>query len=308
MPYSRNNPNQQQQGHSRRANGVNKRRSQHQLHDHNNHQNHQNQQQQPVEFPPLSDDREYDLMHSSSTTTIAHQPPPYSANVDASASELRGTPAGSNAPGTAFPPPMQQQFSSGLQSISPDEYYHPASFPGYAVVQLANGGEGQALLPRITHHRRNDGSQQQSHFGHAGRVQIRRLGSQRSRNCCARCCGWLCSCLCFLLGVALVGLFIAAVLFVSRHAFPPSWEWQCSEGQLQLHTDRQFVFAADKPLRIESVQGISVSEVHVLKTAAALAANNNVTVHIVIETSRGGLRDAVSVNRLDDALVVRADR
>ncbi|KAJ1813352.1 hypothetical protein LPJ56_005194, partial [Coemansia sp. RSA 2599] len=200
-----------------------------------------------------------------------------------------------------------------LQSASPDEYYHPASFPGYTVVQIANGGEGQALLPRITHHRRGDGShqqqqqqqQQQSHRN-AGRMQIRRAGIRRGRSCCARFCGWICSCLCFLLGAIIVSLFIAAVLFVSRSAFPPSWELQCSESHLELHTDKQFVFPADKPLRIQSIQGISVSEVHVLKAAAA--SPGNVTVHAVVEINRGGLKNVVSVDRQDQALVIRAIR
>ncbi|KAJ1963649.1 hypothetical protein GGI12_001929 [Dipsacomyces acuminosporus] len=52
---------------------------------------------------------------------------------------------------TVQPPPPNAPFQgaggNGLLSISQDEYYHPASFPGYTVVRLANG-EQEALLRR----------------------------------------------------------------------------------------------------------------------------------------------------------------
>ncbi|KAJ1755191.1 hypothetical protein LPJ54_007052, partial [Coemansia sp. RSA 1824] len=70
----------------------------------------------PKEFPPLSND--------------ANSPPAYT-ELDQGSGSSR---------------PVQPQ----LVLIAPGEYYHPASFPGYTTVQLANGGEAQALLPRST--------------------------------------------------------------------------------------------------------------------------------------------------------------
>ncbi|KAJ2601716.1 hypothetical protein GGF40_001072 [Coemansia sp. RSA 1286] len=224
MRHPRSHQQQQQQGHSRRANGGHKRRS-------------QQHQQQPVEFPPLSDDSEYDLMHSSSTATITH-PPPYTTQNITGSTQFVG--------------------NSSLQSIRTDEYYHPASFPGYTVVQIANGGEEQALLARVTHHRQEDG--------------------QPSRH--------------------------AAVLLVSRHAFPPNYSWQCVESsQLEPLVDQTFVFSTNVPLSLQSVDGISVTDVWIHRAQV-----DNVTVHAVVEVSRNGLRTAVSIEHDSKGLVVSADR
>ncbi|KAJ1852178.1 hypothetical protein LPJ73_002876, partial [Coemansia sp. RSA 2703] len=225
---------------------------------------------EPEEFPPLSD-----------ASDQQHMPPPY--------------------------------YNDSLISISQDEFYHPASFPGYAAVQLANGEETQSLLPRVSHARVGQ-RQQQQHGGYGrARTHIRRVVRRpRGRSsACVRCCGWLLSCICFALGALIVGMFIAAVLFVSRHAFPPSWDWQCSADSLVVHTDRSFTFGlsalSELPLRIESIDGISVSEIQILRTIAD-ATTANVTVHAVVETNRGAASDIVSIEYGDRLLAVRAVR
>ncbi|KAJ1724587.1 hypothetical protein LPJ53_001177 [Coemansia erecta] len=270
MPH----PKSHQKAHTRRGNGISKRRSQQQL---QQAQHSQQVSHEPEEFPPLSDASDHQYM-----------PPPYSANT--------------------------------LISISQDEFYHPASFPGYAAVQLANGEETQSLLPRVTHTRASDRypqqqQQQQQQYGGYGRARthirraVRRPRGRSSR--CARCCGWLLGCICFALGAMIVGTFIAAVLFVSRHAFPPSWDWQCSPDSLVVHTDRSFTFAlspsSPQPLRIESIDGISVSDIQILRAGAGTA-DANVTVQAIVEASRGAAPDLVSIEYDDRLLTVRAVR
>ncbi|KAJ2777234.1 hypothetical protein GGI15_004573, partial [Coemansia interrupta] len=264
-----------QKKHTRRGNGIGKRRSQQQLHQAHHSQPQPQQSHEPEEFPPLSDASDHQPM-----------PPPYSANT--------------------------------LISISQDEFYHPASFPGYTAVQLANGEETQSLLPRVSHARTGDRYQQQQQqpggFGRARthiRRAVRRPRGRSSSSPCARCCGWLLGCICFALGAIIVGMFIAAVLFVSRHAFPPSWDWQCLPDSLVVHTDRSFTFAlsaaSQQPLRIESIDGISVSEIHVLRTEAG-SKDASVTVHAIVEASRGAAPDLVSIEHDDRLLTVRAVR
>ncbi|KAJ1901201.1 hypothetical protein LPJ66_000947 [Kickxella alabastrina] len=203
-------------------------------------------------------------------------------------------------PRTLQPPPYavatpQQpaQQASGLVSISPDEYYHPASFPGYTVIQLANGEESQALLPRVT-----QGRQRNQH----GRLLVRRV--RQRPGCCLRCCGWLFSCICFIVGIFIVLVFLGAVLFVSRHAFPPMREWQCETGSLEVHTDQHYSFPVTAPLRIESVEGISYSAVHIVRGEEG----SNVTVRAVVETNRGDARDRIFVFKDKDLLAVRAEQ
>ncbi|KAJ1795946.1 hypothetical protein LPJ77_006944, partial [Coemansia sp. RSA 2523] len=151
----------------------------------------------PKEFPPLSND--------------ANSPPAYT-ELDQGSGSSR---------------PVQPQ----LVLIAPGEYYHPASFPGYTTVQLANGGEAQALLPRST-----ASIQRSAHTNSTRRFYNRQV--RRRRGCMRRCCGRLCSLLCFIVGLLIVTVFISSVLYVARHVLPPSWDWQCAS--LEPHSDQTF--------------------------------------------------------------------
>ncbi|KAJ2705957.1 hypothetical protein FB645_002046 [Coemansia sp. IMI 203386] len=96
----------------------------------------------------------------------------------------------------------------------------------------------------------------------------------------------------------------AAVLLVSRHAFPPNYSWQCMESsQLEPLVDQTFVFSTNGPLSLLSVDGISVTDVWIHRAQV-----DNVTVHAVVEVSRNGLGTAVSVEHDNKGLVVSADR
>ncbi|KAJ2725068.1 hypothetical protein GGI07_001536 [Coemansia sp. Benny D115] len=278
----------------RRGNGSHKRRSP--LHQP------QQQQQEPEEFPPLNEIGGYGIATQGGSTGAV--PPPYSPTdggmYQAYAQGPAQAPLQPQAQGIA----QVTVVPGGLVSLSPDEYYHPASFPGYTVVQLANGDESQALLPRGAAGRRSGSSRRGSQSAQPRRLYIRR----RSRGCCSRFCGLLFSCVCFILGAFIVGVFIGAILFVSRHAFPPAWEWQCPETGLRVHTDQRYSFAADatRGLRIESAEGISVSNVHIARGSED--GSQDVTVHAVVETSKGALAGGISVVRGDRSLVIRAEK
>ncbi|KAJ2144937.1 hypothetical protein IW142_002860 [Coemansia sp. RSA 564] len=204
---------------------------------------------EPEEFPPLSD--------------VANSPPAYT--------ELD---QGSGSSRTVQPP---------LVLIAPGEYYHPASFPGYTTVQLANGGEAQSLLPRST-----ASIQRSAHTNSTRRFYNRQV--RRRRGCMRRCCGRLCSLLCFIVGLLIVTVFISSVLYVARHVLPPSWDWQCAS--LEPHSDQTFEFPMAAPLRIESVEGMSISNVYLAHS------NSSETVHVraVIEANRGNWRDRIVVD------------
>ncbi|KAJ1857830.1 hypothetical protein GGH12_001408 [Coemansia sp. RSA 1822] len=205
---------------------------------------------EPEEFPPLSDE--------------SYSPPPYT-ELDQGSGSSR---------------PVQPQ----LVSIAPGEYYHPASFPGYTTVQLANGGEAQALLPRSTASIQRSAQTNSSRTHRFHHRQVR-----RRRGCIGRCCGRLCSLLCFIVGLLIVSVFVSSVLYVARHVLPPSWDWQCAS--LEPHSNQTFDFPLSAPLRIESVEGMSISNVYVAHS------NSSETVHVraVIEANRGNWRDRIVV-------------
>ncbi|KAJ2305244.1 hypothetical protein IWW55_002036 [Coemansia sp. RSA 2706] len=215
----------------------------------------------PEEFPPLSDDAQ-------------SAPPPYAPQA-----------------GPSRPP--HGQF---LVSIAPSEYYLPSSFPGYTAVQLANGGEEQALLPRSAASIRRSAQNEQRP---SRRPQVRR---RRRRGCLRRCCGRLCSCLCFAVGLLILGVLASSVLYVARHVLPPSWDWQCSH--LEPHADQSFAFPLAAPLRIESIDGVSISNVFLA------AGNRTDAVHVraVVEANQGNWRDRIHIDRQQDALRVRVVR
>ncbi|KAJ2502225.1 hypothetical protein GGH96_001297 [Coemansia sp. RSA 1972] len=202
---------------------------------------------EPEEFPPLSDE--------------ANSPPAYT-ELDQGSGSTRPVPQ--------------------LVSIAPGEYYHPASFPGYTTVQLANGGEAQALLPRSA------ASIQRSAQSNSRTHRFHNRPSRR-RGCIGRCCGRLCSLLCFIVGLLIVSVFVSSVLYVARHVLPPSWDWQCAS--LEPHSDRTFEFPLTAPLRIESTEGMSISNVYL-----AHSSTSSVHVRAVIEANRGNWRDRIVVD------------
>ncbi|KAJ1887390.1 hypothetical protein LPJ81_006523, partial [Coemansia sp. IMI 209127] len=165
----------------------------------------------PEAFPPLiSDD----------TAASSSMPPPYTTNIG-------------------------RTNNGGISSHHVEEYYHPASFPGYTVVQITTGQENQPLLPRLIR------PQQQQ--------QQRR---RRSGGCCRRLCFNLCGCLCLMIFVFVVLGIITGGMGLMRGMFPspnPSESWSCSLESMEVHTDRVFAFPMGAPLRIESTEGINLS-------------------------------------------------
>ncbi|KAJ2085902.1 hypothetical protein IW138_006038 [Coemansia sp. RSA 986] len=166
----------------------------------------------------------------------------------------------------ALPPPYTSTASgpSNSSGNQPEEYYHPASFPGYTVVQIATGQENQPLLPRLIR-------------------QQRRRQRQRGRGC-RRLCSHLCGCLCLGISLFVVLGLVTGTLGFMRGMFPsppPSQSWSCSSGSMDLHTDAVFGFPMDAPLHIESTEGINLSRVHLVKHTGR---SKEVTVRAVVET------------------------
>ncbi|KAJ2359044.1 hypothetical protein IWW50_000202 [Coemansia erecta] len=241
---------------------------------------------EPEEFPPLSDD--------------SYSPPPYTVldhvNVQSGSSSV-----------TQSRPQLVTVTHGGefrttqLVSITQGEYYHPASFPGYTAVQLANGGEAQALLPRST------ASIRRSAQGSQGRR--RRTTTRRRRGLCGR----LCSCLCLVVALMIVAVFASSVLYVARHVLPPSQDWQCAS--LEPHADRAFTFPLTAPLRIDSTDGLSISNVYVAQRNGTTG-ERGVHVRAVVEASRGNYVDRIDVGArtpdqdgsLDSLLYIRVVR
>ncbi|KAJ2534682.1 hypothetical protein EV175_006999, partial [Coemansia sp. RSA 1933] len=99
-----------------------------------------------------------------------------------------------------------------------------------------------------------------------------------------RLCSNLCGCLCLGISLLVVLGIVTGGLGVMREIFgspSPSERWSCASGAMEVHTDREFWFPAEAPLRIESSQGINLSRVHVVRSKGS-----NVTVHAVVETEQ----------------------
>ncbi|KAJ2098193.1 hypothetical protein GGI09_003441 [Coemansia sp. S100] len=156
---------------------------------------------------------------------------------------------------------------------SDDRYYQPASFPGYTIVQLINSqGESQALLPRVGRHQRR-----------------RDRGS-----CLGRCCGHMCACLCFIFGALMLAGLLCAAIILTRQIIGS--DWQC-QGLLP-HSDKQFSFARQSSLLVDSARGMTQTTVHLVE--------GNLGVRAVIEASAGRLM-GVGVEHSDSALRLRGN-
>ncbi|KAJ1988297.1 hypothetical protein GGI26_005465 [Coemansia sp. RSA 1358] len=159
--------------------------------------------------------------------------------------------------------------STPTQPAITQEYYHPASFPGYTVIQVANG-ESQPLLRRT-------------------------LRRRTRRGCLHRLCSTLCACLCFLTGLLIIFVLFVSILHIARASLP-----QGTCNNLAVHTNTTFVFGPADPLVVESSEGVGLSRVH-------LTRGERVAVHVVVETNRGwGSR--IAVDGIGGFVAVRADR
>ncbi|KAJ2849999.1 hypothetical protein IWW36_002227 [Coemansia brasiliensis] len=160
------------------------------------------------------------------------------------------------------------QNTQQLASISQAEYYHPASFPGYIRVQVANGDETQTLL------RRPD--RQQRH----GRIRLRgRILRRNNRGCLGWLCGRLCSLLCFITGLLIVSAFIGSILYVARHVLPPSWDHQCFG--LSVQANQTFSYSQPSRLFVESVEGMSMTNVYLRRNEES----DLVKVQVIVEAA-----------------------
>ncbi|KAJ2814207.1 hypothetical protein H4S07_000005 [Coemansia furcata] len=242
------------------------------------------QQAVTEQFPELRDDSE---------AAAAAPPPPYYAGSGESSRRALGTAPvftiGDDDDDTAGPDVVTYSAGRGAPRVprasraprasktsraaqAPDDgerYYLPASFPGYTVVQLINQGganEGHALLPR---------------------VGGRRL-PPRGRSCCGR----LCACLCFVFGALTLAALLCAGLMFARQMMGPS-DWRCQN--LLPHSDRHFTFGGPA-LRVESVEGITQTNVHFVNSAGVRA---------VIEASPGRM---VDVEHSENVLRLRGNR
>ncbi|KAJ2416821.1 hypothetical protein GGI10_000681 [Coemansia sp. RSA 2530] len=160
--------------------------------------------------PPATE--QFPELHEDAT-----EPPPYNSRAQCSTPPVFTI--GSDEPDEPVP-----------QVLDTEQYYHPASFPGYTVVQVIQGGERQALLSR------------------ARRQQPR-------RSCLGRCCGALCTCVCFLVGVGVVAALLCGAFFAYRQV---AGDWRC-RGLLPYSDQR---FAYDSRLVIES--GVTLTDVHLV--------------------------------------------
>ncbi|KAI9472509.1 hypothetical protein LPJ78_002523 [Coemansia sp. RSA 989] len=143
-------------------------------------------------------------------------------------------------------PPAYSEAGSSRQpeSVSAAEYYHPASFPGYVAVQVVNG-ETQALLRRPDRQGR----------------RVRGRIVRRNRGCLGWLCGRLCSLLCFVTGILIVSAFVGSILYVARHVLPPTWDHQCFG--LSVQANQTYTYAQPSRLSIESIEGMSMTNVYV---------------------------------------------
>ncbi|KAI8320650.1 hypothetical protein GQ54DRAFT_209825 [Martensiomyces pterosporus] len=257
--------------------------------------------------PGKREAEEFPELNESAALGAAHSPPPYSPFDQASTSFAdTSQPAAEQQPAPtvqevqAVQVVQQPQQPSNLLSINQNEYYHPASFPGYTVVRLANGEE-ETLLPRAG----TSASRGDLRYVNHEPARHRFVRRRRHRGCIRRCCGQLFSCVCFLIGMLIVGAFIGSAMFISRQIFPPSWDWKCSN--LEVHTDAQFDFTATQPLRIESIEGITISNVHLVlpndthfpptppRPQMSGREDPRVHVHVIVETNRDNHRDIITV-------------
>ncbi|KAJ2607707.1 hypothetical protein H4S08_004737 [Coemansia sp. RSA 1365] len=195
---------------------------------------------EPEQFPPLTEEA---------------NPPPYV--IANECSHILTTPEGSSNPNAA--------------SLNPTEYYYPASFPGYTVVQVANGDESEALLRRSTTNATSRGARQE---------RTRRLRRTRGMSC-GRCCGALSGCFCFIIGALMVWGFLSTVLYMVRHALPGSWDWKC-HGLVTQH-NHTYSFPAGAPLRLESSQGMSTTDVYIGQHSTL--ENSAILVRAVVEAN-----------------------
>ncbi|KAJ2082587.1 hypothetical protein H4R24_001468 [Coemansia sp. RSA 988] len=208
-------------------------------------------QAQPEQFPPLTEEA---------------NPPPY-AITDDSGQILTATEGSSNP--NAAPANLV-------------EYYHPASFPGYTVVQIANGDESEALLRRSTTNATSNGARQQR------RRRQRRSGEVS----CIRCCTAVSGCFCFFLGALMVWGFLSSVLYVVRHALPGSWDWQC-HGLVAQH-NQTYAFPTGAALRLQSSHGMSMTDVHVGQHSAL--EEPEILVRVVVEANPLNWQDWIAVD------------
>ncbi|KAJ2801156.1 hypothetical protein H4R20_003790, partial [Coemansia guatemalensis] len=206
---------------------------------------------EPEQFPPLTEEA---------------NPPPY-VIADDSGQILAATGSSSN------PNPV---------SANSAEYYHPASFPGYTVVQIANGDESEALLRRSTTNTAFNGAR------HERRRQHRRRGEVS----CIRCCTAVSGCFCFFLGALIVWGFLSSVLYVVRHALPGSWDWQC-HGLVAQH-NQTYSFPAGAPLRLQSSHGMSMTDVYVEQHSAL--EDPAIVVRAVVEANPLNWQDWITVD------------
>ncbi|KAJ1955795.1 hypothetical protein EC988_001687 [Linderina pennispora] len=207
---------------------------------------------------------------------------------------------------------QQQPAESEYQSLSSNEYYHPASFPGYQVVRIANGEE-ESLLPRVRLAQDASGDLRSLatdvHFHHQGQrrhsLQRRRV-LRRGRGCLSRCCCQIFSCCCFLVGLAFIIVLFSTAVMIARHVFPPGGDWNCSN--LTVQKNETFAFGLSRSLYIESVEGMSISTVNLLKSSKL----DTIDVNVVAEAGKSNTRNKIAFV-VDDTsenrgLVVRVNR
>ncbi|KAJ2658102.1 hypothetical protein IWW48_004200 [Coemansia sp. RSA 1200] len=215
-------------------------------------------------FPPLISD-EATLLPSD---TVIGLPPPYTPIAVATSSFSNSNAPQTVAAGTASGQDTAAAINRGNQSS--EFYYHPASFPGYTVVQVATGQESQPLLPRVV------------------RFRQRRQRNGSGGGCCGRLCARLCGYMCLVVLVLIALSIIRGGLEYVRDLVPspfptapPSQTWSCSAETMVVHMNEAFWFPMDAPLRIDSTEGINLSRVHLVKQADG---TQQVTVRAVVET------------------------
>ncbi|KAJ2894539.1 hypothetical protein GGI21_005277, partial [Coemansia aciculifera] len=225
----------------------------------------QQQQQQPLLPPQSATTEQFPELCEDAMDSIGFQePPPNYSAPQGESSGSRVAAGGATSPvfmigggdeereelvGVA----TNQPAASRLPAAD-DQYYQPASFPGYTLVQLINNtGEGQTLLSRGGGRRRR----------HSSSIRLRRS-----------CCGRICSCLCLIFGIALVGGILCAAVILARQIIGSggggSADWRC-QGLVK-HSDQRFGFALNQTLVIDSKEGVTLTNVHIVNGPLAVRA------------------------------------
>ncbi|KAJ1961133.1 hypothetical protein GGI12_003418, partial [Dipsacomyces acuminosporus] len=194
--------------------------------------------------------------------------------------------------------PHQGTSVDGALPSSQNEYYHSASFPGYSGARLADR-EDETLLSRAGVSYIYNAYERLA--PHSTRRLVRKY--RHRRGCCAKLCG----CICFILFLFIILTAVVSVLTYARWWIPSAGEWNCSS--LEVLEDAHYGFSAKQPLRIESISGITVSNIHLVQHNSTYVApallnaakrsneqRSEARVHVVVEASKGVQQNAITIS------------